>query len=53
MLKPGDVVYVPMTFIAKVDVFVDQFFAKLTPTWYFFIAGREVLNPEGRYIIGR
>lgn len=53
MLKPRDVVYVPMTFIAKVDVFVDQFFAKLTPTWYFFIAGREVLNPEGRYIIGR
>lgn len=53
LLKAGDVVYVPMTFIAKVDVFVDQFFAKLTPTWYFFIAGREVLNPEGRYIIGR
>jgi polysaccharide export outer membrane protein len=53
VLKPRDVVYVPMTFIAKVDVFVDQFFAKLTPAWYFFIAGREVLNPEGRYIIGR
>jgi polysaccharide export outer membrane protein len=52
MLKPRDVVYVPMTFIAKVDVFVDQFFAKITPAWYFFIAGREVLNPEGRYIIG-
>jgi polysaccharide export outer membrane protein len=52
-LRPRDVVYVPMTFIGKVDVFVDQFFTKLTPTWYFFIAGREVLNPEGRYIIGR
>jgi polysaccharide export outer membrane protein len=52
-LRQRDVIYVPMTFIAKVDVFVDQFFAKLTPTWYFFIAGREVLNPEGRYIIGR
>jgi len=52
-LGTGDVVYVPMTFIAKVDVFVDQFFAKLTPTWYFFISGREVVNPEGRYIIGR
>jgi len=53
MLNPRDVVYVPMTFIAKVDVFVDQFFTKITPAWYFFIAGREVLNPEGRYIIGR
>lgn len=52
-LRPRDVIYVPMTFIAKVDVFVDQFFAKLTPTWSFFIAGREVLNPEGNYIIGR
>ena len=53
ILRPRDVIYVPMTFIAKVDVFVDQFFSKLTPTWYFFIAGREVLNPEGNYIIGR
>lgn len=52
-LNAGDVVYVPLTFIAKVDVFVDQFFANLTPAWYFFIAGREVLNPEGRFIIGR
>ena len=52
-LSAGDVVYVPMTFIAKIDVFVDQFFAKLTPTWYFFISGREVLNPEGNFIIGR
>jgi polysaccharide export outer membrane protein len=52
-LRPGDVVYVPMTFIAKVNVFVDQFFAGLTPAWLFFIAGREVLNPEGSYIIGR
>lgn len=53
VLRPRDIVYVPMTFIAKVDVFVDQFFKKITPAWYFFIAGREVLNPEGRYIIGR
>ena len=52
-LKPSDVVYVPMTFIAKVNVFVDQFFDNITPTWLFFMYGREVLNPEGRYIIGR
>jgi polysaccharide export outer membrane protein len=52
-LHAGDVVYVPLTFIAKVDIFVDQFFAQLTPVWYFFIAGREVMNPEGRFIIGR
>jgi protein involved in polysaccharide export with SLBB domain len=53
MLRPRDVIYVPMSFIAKVDVFVDQFFTRLTPAWYFFIAGREVINPEGSYIIGR
>ena len=53
LLNAGDVIYVPMTFIAKVNVFVDQFFAKLSPTWYFFISGREVLNPEGKFLIGR
>lgn len=53
ILQAGDVVYVPLTFIAKVDIFVDQFFVSLTPVWYFFIAGREVINPGGRFIIGR
>ncbi len=52
-LMPRDVIYVPMTFIAKVDIFVAQFFANISPAWYFFIAGKQVVNPEGTYIFGR
>ena len=52
-VMPRDVIYVPTSFIGKVDIFVEQFFTKLTPTWYFFIAGKDVINPEGTYFIGR
>ncbi|HVP58891.1 MAG TPA: polysaccharide biosynthesis/export family protein [bacterium] len=53
LLMPRDVIYVPQTFISKVDNFVDQFFTKITPAWYFYIAGKDVVNPEATYIIGR
>jgi protein involved in polysaccharide export with SLBB domain len=53
LLMPRDVIYVPITFIGKVDIFVNQFFANITPAWYFFIAGKEIINPEGTYFIGR
>lgn len=52
-LMARDVVYVPISSIGKVNVFVDQFFTQLSPFWYFLIAGKEVINPEGTYIIGR
>jgi polysaccharide export outer membrane protein len=52
LMMPRDVIYVPTTFIAKVDVFVDQFFTKITPAWYFFIAGHDTFYPNGRYILG-
>jgi polysaccharide export outer membrane protein len=52
-LMARDVIYVPLSAVGKVDVFVDQFFANLTPAWYFLIAGKEVINPEGKYIFGR
>ncbi len=52
-LMPRDVIYVPMTYIAKVDVFVDQFFSRLSPALYFYIAGHEVFSPEGRFWLGR
>jgi protein involved in polysaccharide export with SLBB domain len=50
MLMPADVVYVPRTAIARVDIFVDQFFNRLTPAWYFYIAGRSAMDPEGEVI---
>lgn len=52
MVMPRDVIYVPISVIGKVDIFVEQFMAKITPAWYFFIAGKDVVNPEGTYIIG-
>jgi protein involved in polysaccharide export with SLBB domain len=52
LLMPRDVIYVPATFIAKIDTFVEQFFTKITPTWYFFIAGHDTFYPGGNYILG-
>jgi polysaccharide export outer membrane protein len=51
-LFPRDVVYVPMSTIAKVDLFVEQFFRQLTPVWQWYIHGREAVDPEGKYLIG-
>ena len=48
-----DVVYVPRSFIGNVDLFVQQFFEGITPVWYFYISGRDVINPEGKYIFGQ
>lgn len=51
-LVAGDVIYVPMSIVAKVDTFVDQFFDGMNPAWQWYIYGREVVNPEGKYLIG-
>jgi polysaccharide export outer membrane protein len=52
-LAATDVVYVPMSAIGKLDQFVDQFFNKITPTWRFYLLGREVVDPEGQTIISK
>ena len=52
-LMPRDVIYVPMTSIAKVDQFVSQFFAQIYPVLYFYISGYQIFDPEGTYFIGR
>lgn len=46
-LLPKDIVYVPMSNIAKVNVFVDQFFARISPAWLFMIYGREAVEGTG------
>lgn len=50
-LMPQDIVYVPMSNIAKVNVFVEQFFARITPAWLFMIYGREAIERTGNLII--
>jgi polysaccharide export outer membrane protein len=52
-LMPRDVIYVPKTAIAKVDLFVSQFFRELSPAWLFYLYGHQVLTREGRVIIGQ
>ncbi|MFH1219810.1 MAG: polysaccharide biosynthesis/export family protein [Candidatus Eisenbacteria bacterium] len=48
-----DVVYVPRSTIADIDLFVDQFFGRLLPVWYFYIYGKEVINPKATYLFGQ
>lgn len=50
-VMPQDIIYVPMTEIAKVNVFVTQFFDRITPTWLFLIYGREAIERTGQVII--
>lgn len=38
-VKPFDIIYVPKTFIASVDVLVDQYFRQLTPPFTLYIDG--------------
>lgn len=38
-IKPFDIVYVPKTFIASVDVLMDQYFRQLTPPFTLYIDG--------------
>lgn len=52
-LMPRDVIYVPMSSIAKVDLFVNQFFQEINPALYFYISGSEIFDPAGRFFIGR
>jgi polysaccharide export outer membrane protein len=51
-LMPMDVIYVPMSTISKVDTFVDQFFHKINPAWQWYLYGREIVDPEGKYLLG-
>ncbi len=52
-LMPRDIVYVPMTAIAKVDKFVEQFFHRITPVWLFYIYGDRAIRQSGNVIIGQ
>lgn len=48
MLEGNEIVYVPATFIAQVNTFLDQFFTKLMPPMDFYLKGYDVAHPERR-----
>jgi len=45
-LRGSEIVYVPSTFIAQLNLFMDQFFTKLSPPMSFYLKGYDVLHPE-------
>ncbi len=49
VLEGNEIVYVPSTFIAQLNQFMDQFFAKMTPPFDFYLKGYDALHPERRY----
>lgn len=52
VLMPRDVLYVPMSSIGKVDLFVSQFFQQISPVLRFYIEGSEIFDPQGQFFIG-
>lgn len=48
LLQGSDIVYVPATFIAQLNTFLDQFFTKLLPPMDFYLKGYDTLHPERR-----
>ena len=50
LLAPYDIVYVPASFITRVNRFVDQFFAKMTPIPQLYLRGWESFHSDRVYI---
>ncbi len=48
-LEPGDIVFVPKTFIANVDTFIDQFFTKTDPALKYYLDIYDVQHPKERF----
>jgi len=48
-LRGNEIIYVPATFIAQLNQFMDQFFAKMMPPAEFYLKGYDALNPERRW----
>ena len=49
ILAPNDILYVPPTFITKLDRFVDQFFGKLSPIPSLYLAGWQAFHAGDIY----
>lgn len=49
LLQGNEIVYVPATFIAQLNTFLDQFFTKLMPPLNFYLKGYDALYPERRW----
>jgi polysaccharide export outer membrane protein len=52
IVRAYDIVYVPPTFIGKVDAFLEQFFNKTSSPWLWYIWARSAIRWEGVGQIG-
>ena len=48
ILQGNEIVYVPSTFIAQLNLFMDQFFTQIMPPMDFYLKGYDTLHPERR-----
>jgi len=48
LLEGNEIVYVPATFIAQVNTFLEQFFTKMMPPMDFYLKGYDTAHPERR-----
>lgn len=48
LLEGNEIVYVPTTFIAQLNTFLDQFFTKMMPPMDFYLKGYDTVHPERR-----
>jgi protein involved in polysaccharide export with SLBB domain len=48
-LRGNEIVYVPSTFIAQLNLFIEQFFTNLAPPLDFYLKGYDALYPERRW----
>lgn len=49
LLAPSDIIYVPTSFVAKMDRFINQFFGGLTPIPVLYLRGWEAFNTGDVY----
>jgi polysaccharide export outer membrane protein len=52
ILRAYDIVYVPSTFIGKVDVFLEQFFGKTASPWLWYVWARNAIEWKTTTTVG-
>ena len=48
-LRGNEIIYVPATFIAQLNEFMDQFFTKMMPPMEIYLKGYDALHPDRRW----
>ncbi len=49
-VKPFDIIYVPKTFIASINVLMDQYFRQMTPPFSLYMSGWQALHLDSESV---